>query len=118
MVSRGIASGITGSAASAFSRASASPERSPSASATSSVKLTTQPSVISGWKRKPCAMVGGTRIAAGAANGNVAASNVISPPPRSISRIWNRLRWRCARIVQSWTDERDAIVSTWMKSNA
>jgi hypothetical protein len=39
---------ITGSAASAFSRFSASPERSPSASATSSVKLTTQPSVTSG----------------------------------------------------------------------
>jgi hypothetical protein len=29
----------------------------------------------------------GTRIAAGAANGSLAASNVISPPPCSISRI-------------------------------
>ena len=62
-------SGITGSAASCFNRFSASPERSPSASATSSVKLTTQPSVASAWKRNPCAVVGGTRIAPGAANG-------------------------------------------------
>ena len=49
----------------------------------------------------PCAMVAGTRIAHGASNEMVAASRVISPPPRSITRIWNRLRWRCGRIVQS-----------------
>ena len=59
-------SGTTGSAASAFRRASASPRRSPIASATSSVKLITQPSVTTGRKRKPCAMVAGTRIAHGA----------------------------------------------------
>ena len=68
---------MTGSAASVLSRFSDSPERSPSAEATSSVKLTTQPSVCSGRKRKPCAVLGATRIAAGAENGNVAASNVI-----------------------------------------
>jgi hypothetical protein len=63
-------------------------------------------------------MVAGTKIAAGAANETVAASKVIAPPPRSISRIWNRLRWRCARMVQSWIEERDAMVSIWMKSKA
>jgi hypothetical protein len=46
-------------------------------------------------------MVAGMMIADGASNGMVCASNVISPPPRTISRIWNRLRWRCALIVQS-----------------
>jgi len=34
----------------------------------------------------------------------------MSPRPRSSSRIWNRLRWRWAWIVPSWTDERDAMV--------
>jgi hypothetical protein len=58
-----------------------------SATAASSVKLMTQPSVTFGSKRKPWAIAAGTRIAAGAANGSRAASNVISPPPRSIRRI-------------------------------
>ena len=71
------------------------------ASATSSVKVITQPSVTAGWKRKPCAIVAGTRMAHGASKAMLAASKVISPPPRSINRIWNRLRWRWARIVQS-----------------
>ena len=96
------ASGTTGSAASAFSRASASPERSPSASATSSVKLTTQPSVTFGVEsgsRAPWSAAPGSRPARRTAA--LAASKVISPPPCSISRIWNRLRCRCARIVQS-----------------
>ena len=91
-----------GRSASALSRASASPRRSPMPSATSSVKVITQPLVASGRKRKPCATVAGTRIAQGAANGTAAASNVMSPPPCSISRIWKRLRWRCARMTQSW----------------
>ena len=64
-------SGSTGCAASARSRAKASPARSVSAPAASSVKLKTQPSVTSGSKRKPCAIVAGTRIAAGAVNGSV-----------------------------------------------
>ena len=34
-----------------------------------------------------CAVVGATRIAAGASNGRLAASYIISPPPCSISRI-------------------------------
>ncbi len=87
-------SGTSGSTASAFNRANASPDWSPMVSATSSVKVTTQPSVTCGRKRKPCAVVAGTRIAAGAANGTIAVSKLISPPPFSITRIWNRLRWR------------------------
>src|SRR5664279_3820384 len=54
----------------------------------------------------------------GAENATVAVSKLISPPPFSINRIWNRLRWRCARIVQSCTEEREAMVSIWMKSKA
>ena len=63
-------SGTTGSAASAFRRLSASPERSPSAAA-HVLGEAHHPAVgrLCGWKRKPCATVGGTRIAAGAANG-------------------------------------------------
>ena len=55
--------------------------------AASSVKLITQPSVAFGSKRKPCAIAAGMRMAAGAANASFAASKVMSPPPRSISRI-------------------------------
>jgi hypothetical protein len=36
------------------------------------VKLTTHPSVTCGVKRKPCAVLAGTRIAAGAENGTIA----------------------------------------------
>ena len=53
----------------------------------SKVKLSTQPSVTSGSKRKPWATVAGMRMAAGAATGSFAASNETSPPPRSINRI-------------------------------
>ena len=51
------------------------------------MKLNTQPSVTFGSKRKPCAIVAGTRSAAGAANGSAAASNVMVPPPRSIGSL-------------------------------
>ena len=47
------------------SRDQATSDWLPKAEATSSVKLTTQPSVTSGSKRKPCAMVEGTRMTAG-----------------------------------------------------
>ena len=59
-----------------------------------------------------------SRARSGAVKEIVAASNVISPPPRSTKRICDRLAWRCARITQSWIEAREAMVSTWMKSNA
>jgi hypothetical protein len=79
--------GTTGCAASVRSRDIASPVRSASALAASSVKVTTQPLVVLGSKRNPCAIVAGTRSAAGAAKLSFVASNIISPPPFSISRI-------------------------------
>jgi hypothetical protein len=59
------------------SRDSASPARSASAMAASSVKVMTQPSVAFGRKRKPWATAAGTRMAAGAAKASFAASYVI-----------------------------------------
>ena len=81
-------------------------------------ELTTQPSVTSGRKRKPCAVVGATRIAAGASNGRLA--------PRRSSR---RRRGRsagsgtdCDGDAPGWSSRAPknatTIVSTWMKSNA
>jgi len=49
---------------------------------------------------------------AGGREVRVVDSQIMSPPPCSITRIWNRLRWRWAWIVQSWIDERDEMVST------
>ena len=74
------------------------------------MKLTTQPFVTCGVKRNPCAVVAGTRITAGAEIGRLQFKTHFAPALFDQQHL-EEVAVAVARIVQSWTDERDAIVS-------